>query len=159
MAISTTSGAKLYIGSDTVLGSGSPPFDYPDDTYVEIGEIENLGELGDESNLVNFLAIGDARVRKLKGARDAGTMAVVCGRDPLDAGQAALRDAEQTKAKYNFKLVYADAASDLYTDTVAYFSALVSSQRAQLNGSDDVTKLMFNLAINTAITEELSELI
>ena len=151
--ITTTSGAKLYIGTTTLPGSGSPPFDPADDSYVEIGTIENLGELGDESNLVNFAAIGDARVRKLKGARDGGTMTVVVGRDPLDPGQAAMRAAEATKYEYNFKLVEADAPTEDYDDSVSYFRGLVSSQRKNLGGNDDVTKRTFNIAVNSAVNE------
>ncbi len=153
MSVTTTSGTKIYIGSATLIGSGSPPFEYADDSYQEIGEVENLGEFGDEAPLVKFSAIGDGRVRNLKGARDAGELALVCGRDPLDAGQAALDAAEQTKAAYNFKVVAADAPNDDYTDSVFYFSALVRSRKNQFGANDDVTKKMFSLAINTAVEE------
>jgi hypothetical protein len=51
--------------------------------------VESVGEYGDQSNAVNFEALGDGRVRHSKGARDAGTLAIVCGHDPTDVGQAA----------------------------------------------------------------------
>ncbi len=56
-------------------------------TYTEIGLAETLGEFGDESNNVNFTALGDARVRKAKGARDAGTLALTVAHDPTDAAR------------------------------------------------------------------------
>ena len=157
--ISTTSGAKLYIGTTLAIGEGSPPAEYDDDTYVEVGEIENLGEIGDESPLVPFTAIGDARTRKLKGARDAGTMTVVVGRDPLDAGQEAMKDAERTKYDYNFKLEFADAPSEDYSDSVMYFTGKVASQRTQLGANDDVTKVSFQIAVNSDVEETESELL
>jgi len=39
-------------------------------------------------------------------------MAVVVGRDPLDAGQAALVAAEKTRFNYALKLAYNDARDD-----------------------------------------------
>lgn len=153
MTVRTTSGTRIYIGSATLIGSGSPPFAYDDDSYTEIGEVENLGEFGDEANTVKFTAIGDARVRNLKGARDAGVMALVCGRDPLDAGQVALDAAQNTNFAYNFKVVAADAPNEDYSDSVFYFTALVASARNQFGSNDDVSKKMYNLAIGTAVSE------
>jgi hypothetical protein len=156
--ITTASGTRFYIGTTTLIGSGSPAFEYGDDTYTEVGEVQNLGEFGDEAPLVNFAAIGDARVRKLKGARDAGTLALVCGRDPLDAGQQAMVDAEATKFEYNFKVVAADAPTEGHSDTVYYFRGLVTSRRENYGENDNVVTRTFNIAINTAITEEEVEL-
>lgn len=157
MTVKTTSGARIFIGSTTRVGTGSPAFAYEDDSYTEIGEVENLGEFGDESAEVNFSAIGDARVRILKGARKAGTLALVVGRDPLDAGQLALDAAEQTKFDYNFKVIAADAPSEDYTDSVFYFSAPVMSRKNNFGANDDVTKKMYNLGINSALTEQPAE--
>lgn len=157
MTVKTTSGARVFIGTTTRLGSGSPAFAYADDTYTEVGEVENLGEFGDESAAVTFSAIGDARIRKLKGARDAGTLALVVGRDPLDVGQLALDAAEQTKFEYNFKVIAADAPSEDYTDSVFYFSGLVMSRRNQFGANDDITKKMYNIGINSALAEEPAE--
>lgn len=153
MTVKTTAGSRVFIGSSTAVGSGSPPFAYEDDSYTEIGEIENLGEFGDESNAVTFLSLAAARVRKLKGARDAGTLALVCGRDPLDAGQQALDAAEQTDFAYNFKVIPSDAPSADYADGVIYFSAIVMSRRNQFGGGDDVTKKAYSLAVDSALEE------
>lgn len=155
--VNTTAGARIFIGSTTRVGSGSPPFAYADDNWTEIDEVENLGEFGDESNPVNFTNLKAARVQKKKGARDAGTLALVCGRDPADAGQLALIAAEQTKFEYNFKVIAADAPDEDHTDSVFYFSGLVMSRRAGFGGNEDITKVTFNIAINSAVTEEPSE--
>lgn len=153
MAISTTSGSKIYIGPVRVSTVDTLAEYAALTPWVEIKEVENYGEFGDESSAVNFLSVGDARTRKLKGSRDAGTIALVCGRDPLDAGQLALRAAEKTKFEYAFKIVASDAPDEDYTDTVYYFGALVMSGRNNLGGADDVTKISFNLGVNTEIFE------
>lgn len=152
MAISTTAGTKIYIGpvrEPTVDTAG----EYAGLAYVEIGEVENLGEFGDESTIVTFLSVGDSRTRKLKGSRDAGTISLTVGRDPFDAGQEDLNDAEATKFEYAFKVVVADAPDVGYADSVFYFGALVASARGTFNGADDVTRKSYQLAINTPIIE------
>ena len=152
MTVTTASGTKIYIGTTMTIPGLSPSIEYDDDTYVEIGEVENLGEFGDESNTVTFAAIGDARVRNLKGARNAGVLALVVGRDPDDAGQDALIAAEQTNDEYNFKVEHSDADAG-GTPTISYFRALVMSRRETVGENDNVVRRTFNLGINTAITE------
>lgn len=157
MAISTTSGTKAYIGPVRVSTVDTLAEYVALTPWVLIGEVENYGEFGDESSSVSFLSVGDARTRKLKGSRDAGTIALVCGRDPLDPGQLALRAAEKTKFEYAFKIVASDAPDEDFTDTTYYFGALVMSGRNNLGGADDVTKISFNLGINTEIFEAPAE--
>lgn len=157
MSVKTTSGARFYIGTSNAIGSGSPALTYETETWTEVGEVENLGEFGDEATLVNFLSVKDGRTRKLVGSRDAGTLALVCGRDPLDAGQIAMKAAAGTKFDFNFKVVAADAQSEDFTDSIFYFSGPVASQRNSFGGGDDVTKITFNIGINTSITEDASQ--
>ncbi|HEY8359363.1 MAG TPA: phage tail tube protein [Ramlibacter sp.] len=157
MAISTAAGSKIYIGpvrtdaTDTLAEYAALT------PWVEIGEVETLGEFGDESAAVTFLSVGDARTRKLKGARDAGTLALTVGRDPLDAGQIALSAAEKTKFEYAFKIVAADAPDEDYTDTTYYFGALVMSARENYGGADNVVRVTYSLGINTEIFSALAD--
>lgn len=152
MAINTVTGSKLYIGPvrestvDTLA-------EYEGLAWVEIGEVESIGDLGDQSNPVTFQSIGDSRVRKLKGARDAGTQQIVMGRSPSDAGQIALKAAERTKFEYAFKLEIADAPDDDYTNSVQYFGAMVMGARVNMGTGDNVVKITADLGINTEIIE------
>jgi hypothetical protein len=149
MAISTTAGAKIFIGA-VHLAATDTAAEYAALTgWTEIGEVENLGELGDESGGATFTGIAYKRVKKLKTADDAGTLPLICGRDPLDAGQIALKAAQATKYDYNFKIVLADAPNEDYLDSVFYFAALVMSGRNNLGAQDNVTRISFNLGINT----------
>jgi hypothetical protein len=148
--INTASGAKISIGPTTPAGTEA---EYSALTYVEIGEVENLGEFGDQSNDVTFTSLKDSRVRHLKGARDAGVLALVVGRDSKDAGQVALKAAEKTKHAYAFKIEAADAEDASDPNSVYYFHALVQSARENFGEADNVVRTTFNLGIATGIIE------
>lgn len=150
MSVTTASESKVYIGPTTAAANAAA---YAALSWVEIGEVQNLGEFGDQANDVTFTSLSDGRVRHLKGARDAGVLALVCGRDPLDAGQVAARAAEKTKFAYAFKIVAADGLDANDTDTIFYFHALVQSARSNFGESDSVVTQTFNLGITTAIIE------
>lgn len=156
--ITSTAGSKLYIGPVRTAATDTIA-EYEALTWVEVKEVENLGEFGDESNAINFLSVGDARTRKLKGARDAGTLAITCGRDPFDAGQVALRAAEKTNFEYAFKIVAADAPDANDSDTAYYFGGLVMSARDNYGTADTVVTTTFNIGINTAILEDTAAIV
>jgi len=153
MAINTTAGAKIYIGTTAPAATLTT---YAADTYTEIKEVEDLGEFGDESAEVEIQTIGDARKRRVKGPRDAGLLALVCLRDAQDAGQTALIAAEKTDLAYNLKIV-ADDAPTGGTPTTFFMKVMVMSAKLSFGGADQVTKITFGLAINTEILEEVAE--
>lgn len=111
MTIFTTAGSKLYIGAaySAQINGDLEEADFSGQTWTEIQPLESFGSLGDTSNPVNFAEVGNARVRKLKGQRDAGDMAVVAGIDYADPGQIAVLAAEKTPYNYAFRIVFADA--------------------------------------------------
>lgn len=155
--ITTASGSTIAIGPATpVTGANEAAIiaAYKALTFVPVGEVQNLGEFGDEANDVTFTSLSDARVRHLKGARDAGVLALVCGRDPLDAGQIALRAAEKTNLAYAIRIIANDAPDETGTPTEFYFHALVQSAKESYGEADDVVTTAFNLGITTAVFEE-----
>lgn len=110
MTIFTTAGSKLFIGGQRAQKSTDfVVADFTSETWVEIADIEGLGSAGDTSEGVKFTAISDARVRNLKGPRDAGTMEVVAGLNAVDPGQIAVVAAEKTAYDYAFKIEMPDA--------------------------------------------------
>ena len=153
MAITTASESKVFVCVTPALPATDTAAEYAALTWVEIGEVEDMGEFGDESSDVTFSAVSDGRVRHLKGVRDAGTLALVCGRDPLDAGQVALKAAEKTKFSYPIKVQAADAPSEDYTDSVYYFNAKVMLARDNYGSVDNVVRTTFNLGIDSKIIE------
>lgn len=158
MTVAAAAGSKIYIGTtaaiDFATDAGALTY-FEADTYTEVKEVEDLGEFGDESAEITFGTIGDTRTRRFKGPRDAGVLALVCGRDPLDAGQQAVLAAEKVKDEYNLKIVANDAPVG-GTPTTYYMRVLVMSAKNSFGAVDNVVRVTFNLAINSAIIEDVA---
>ena len=153
--ISSAGGVRLFIGDAVIITPEDSPdlADYEAMSWLEVGEVEDMGQYGDESATIEFTALKDARKQKLTGPRDAGTAAVVVGAVPGDPGQIAMNAAEGTPDNYGFKVIRNDAVTPLSgTPTIDYFSARVMSQRLNVGNVMNVLKVTFNLGINTAIT-------
>src|ERR1044072_4808175 len=95
MTVNTAGGATLYIGTSAIpaniddLTDMQALAEFQADSYIEVGEIEDLGDFGDESEAITFTALKNSRTRKFKGPRDAGPTEIVVGDAPTDDGQAA----------------------------------------------------------------------
>lgn len=153
MAIHATNGAKLYIG--TVLASKSTDFvedDFTSQTWVEIGEVEALGSVGDASTEITFDSISANRTRRLKGTRNAGAMEVVCGMDPADAGQIALLAAEKAIHDYAFRIVLNDAPAG-GTASERLFIAKVGTAVEALDTANNVMRLNASLWVNSNVVK------
>lgn len=151
MSVNTASGAKLFIGSANA-NRESVLADYEADSYVEVGEIEDLGEFGDESERINFTALSDGRTRKFKGPRDAGEMTLVVGDDPTDEGQVALEAAEAQPLDYNFKVVLNDKLTVGGDNSNHYFIGKVFSKRRNVGNASNVVRRNFVIGLNSQIT-------
>lgn len=148
--IVTASGTRVFIGAAATSAVDTVAEFEATSMWVEVGLVESVGEIGDEANPVTFQALGDGRVRKAKGARDAGTMALVCGHDPTDTGQAAVEAAEATNNNYMFKLVLPDGPVG-YSDTILYFRGLVMGKRKNIGNNENVIRNQYNVGINSEI--------
>lgn len=161
MSIHKTAGAKWYYSttianSDTInaLSDAAAIAYFTALTYIEVGETENLGTIGDNAQSIPFISTGNSRVRKVKGAKDAGTHQVTCGRDPLDLGQIALITAAGQQYNHPFKIVAADVPPGTTTPSVQYYAGLVMGSPTQWNDNNSVTRRIFNVEINTAVYEQ-----
>src|SRR5262245_3680132 len=127
--IITASGSQVWIGVAVAAAQADTLAEFlAMSTWTPIGLIESISEFGDESADVTFASIGDGRTRHSKGARDAGTMTLVCGHDPTDAGQAAIELAEQDKSNYAFRIQIPDGPPG-WTNSIYFFRGLVRSRR------------------------------
>lgn len=167
MAIHTNADSKLFISPTSVNvdivnamsdGDAVTFFDGIND-WVEVEELEDLGELGDTSEAITFTALNNSRVRKLKGPRDAGTQTVVVGRDPLDDGQEAFIAAERTKFDFPIKIELADARTAGHSNSVMYYAGMVQGAPTNLGNVSNVVRRTFTVGINTAIYEVSSEVL
>lgn len=151
MTVGTGAGTRIFIGGvnndrDSVLA------DYVADSYIEIGEVEDGGEFGDQSEAIPFTSLSDARTRKFKGPRDAGTMPIVVGDDMTDEGQIAMEAAEAQPHNYNFKVVLNDATTLGGNGSEHYFIGQVMSKRRSGIVANQIRKRTFSVGINSAIT-------
>lgn len=151
MDLITSAGSKLYIATETTVPADVAAYDAL--TWTEVGDIEDLGELGDSYNVVTFISLSDSRVVKTAGAADAGQQTVVCGWDPDDAGQDALNAA--IGAIRNFKVERDDQITPTTGNpTTQYYRALVSANRVRMGGNENVQRRNYQLDITSAILEK-----
>lgn len=164
MTVNTAGGATVFIGTTAIPDPGNyDPTDageysvalaqYEADSYIEVGEVESLGEFGDSSENIKFASLADGRMRSFKGPRDAGEMAVTVGDDGSDDGQVAMVAAEGTKFDYNFKVVLNDAATLGGTGSISYFYGKVMQKRQNVGNVSNVVRRNLTVALNSAIIE------
>lgn len=154
MTTAATAGSKFFIGTSALATNETQ---FAADTYVEVKHVEDLGEFGDEDQVISVEYVGSARARKYKGTADAGTLVLVVSRDALDEGQVALKAAQKTDDEYNFKIVADDAPGAGGTASIYYFRGLVTLARDSYGGPNNVVKTTFNIPINSEIIEVLAE--
>lgn len=149
--IFATAGSKLYIGGTKGIPSGDlTESDFSGESWVEVKELESLGSVGDQSEEIEFNAIGENRTRRLKGTRASAPMEVVCGIDYQDAGQLALIAAEKTIHNYAFRIVFNDAPAG-GTPSERMFVAAVGSASEALDTANNVMKLNASLWVNSNV--------
>lgn len=117
--------------------------DFTSDTWTSLGSPTDFGEFGDSAETIKFNVIGEGRVRKLKGVRDAGTVDITFAFDADDAGQNAFRAAEQSEDKFNFKIALADG-------TTYFLRGLVESFKNTLKDASSVVQTTFTVALDQA---------
>lgn len=151
MTIFATNGAKIYIGGTITIPAGDMnQASFAGQSWVEIGETENLGTFGDTSAEITFDSINANRTRRLKGTKNAGSMELVCGLDYADAGQLALIAAEKTIHDYAFRVVFNDAPAG-GTPSERLFAAKVASAAEAADAANNVVKLNATLWINSNV--------
>jgi hypothetical protein len=138
--------AMAFDGTDCVASdftTGTP-------TWTEIGGTTNLGSAGDTATLITSDRIREARTRKAKGSRNAGSMSIIADIDYADPGQLALIAAERTKDSYAFRLTFNDAPTG-GTPSVRYFVAFVMTAGEELNEANNAMKFLTTLEIDSNI--------
>lgn len=150
MTVNTAAESRVFIGT---TGQANSQLDYESDSYIEVGEVEDLGEFGDTAEEVTFTALANRRTRKFKGAFNAGSMTVVAGSDPSDVGQAALLAAFDSDFDYNFKVTLNDEITPGGTPTTLFFSGKVMSKQRNIGQVNNIVRQTFIVGINSEILE------
>jgi len=103
--------------------------------------------------MVTGAVIGDGRMRKSKGARDAGEFTVTAFEDSTDVGQAALIVAEGTNNNYPFKVELPNKLVPAGTNGLQYFKGLVSGKRLNVGSNDNLVRRTFTIGLNSVVVE------
>ena len=120
-------------------------------TWVDVGEVTNMGDIGPEFTLVTYDAIGERITKKLKGQVDMGSQSVELGRDILDAGQVVLKTAVTIgggtiDTTHSFRITYKDGS-------IEYYTGLPLSYSTSLGDANQVTAASVAIEIDNAIVE------
>jgi hypothetical protein len=155
--LNTAAGCRFFIGSKTGADTQT---EYEADTYIAVGEIEDLGEFGDTFSSVTFTSLEDGRVRKYKGTADAGDLTLTVGLDNGDAGQNAVKTAHKDRSKgdYNIKMTLNDGdpdATPVIRPTTFYMRGKVMNNTVAPGAADNVIRRNITIGINSDILELL----
>ena len=153
--LNTAAGCRFSLGGKTGAYTQT---EYEADTYIEVGEIEDLGEFGDTFSSVNFTSLRDGRVRKYKGTADAGDLTLTVGFDNGDAGQNAIKVAHKDRSKgdYNIKITLNDGdptATPVLKPTTFYMRGKVMNNTVAPGSADNVVRRNITIGINSDILE------
>lgn len=121
---------------------------YSDTTIVwtDVGQIENHGSHGMQAQIIEFTAVEDAVVQKLKGSKNYGTKSMTLGNVPANAGQVILAAAAESQNRYSARITYPLGNGEV-TREIHYLDVLVASREIQDGTANDVRKLAVALAI------------
>lgn len=109
-------------------------------TYTAIGQVENYGNHGVTATITEFTPVDTAIVAKMKGSKNYGTMTLMVGSIPTDAGQVILKAASESNNHYSAKLTYPDGE-------IHYLDVLVAKHEFQDGSVNDAMKVSVDLAI------------
>jgi len=142
----TNAASKIYICA-TAQNSELDQTGYEALTWVEITGIGRRGEIGKNTNIVNYNTWDTNVIQKAKGMTDAGSPELEVARSATDAGQILLRTAAAVghNSNYAFKEVRADGVSGA-TGTVIYNRGLVVGPKRPGGGNEDFDLEIFMLA-------------
>ena len=144
MAVMTSAGSTLSIatGSPTTYdGAGFAAL-----TYVVVGEVVDIGELGKEYAVVNHNPVGTRYTKKFKGSYNNGSLQIQMARDTSNTGQTAMLAALQSDADYSFKITLQDLVK-------MYFVGKVTTMKTSVGSVDQITGSNCTVEISGEIVE------
>jgi hypothetical protein len=133
MAVMTSAGSTLSIATGTPTTNDAAGFTSL--TYVVVGEVTDIGELGREYATVTHSPVGSRSVKKFKGSYNNGSMQIQMARDASNAGQVAMKAALLSDADYSFKVTLQDLSKIHFIGKVTAFKNSVGSVD-QITGSN-----------------------
>lgn len=140
MAISTAATTKLY--ASATLPTTLDEVGYEALTWTPIAEINNVGQVGGNFQMVEHRPVDTGLVVKLPGSRNEGTAEIVMAKH-AGADVTLLQTAFKNRARIALKIEYPAALGGN-----AYTTGYVTSNVVTIGGSDNIIELRttFDLA-------------
>lgn len=144
--VQSMSGATLALSAGRPVTFDSVGYSDTDITWTTVGEVENFGEHGMQSQVLTFTAVADAIVQKLKGSKDYGTMNLVLGNIPANTGQILLATASESQNRYSARITYPLGDGEI-TPEIHYLDVLVVTRNFTDGDVNAIRKMACGLAI------------
>ena len=114
-------------------------------SWTNVGEITDLGEFGEEAQLIEKEVYGDGYTRKAKGVRNAGSFDLTVLHKANDAGQQAMRAANATNKEFAMKI-------ELETGEKYLFAGLVMSDKRTFGAANEMVGTIYKIEVPTPAT-------
>lgn len=138
--VATVSGAILRLSASLPATYDAAGYAASAVAFTDIGAVENYGNHGMTKTITPFTPIDTATVTKMAGSKDYGTMSLMIGYIPTDAGQDLLNAASESTNHYSAEIAYSDGESH-------YLDVIVSKFEYQDGSVNDARKIGVDLAI------------
>jgi hypothetical protein len=140
-------GATIAVVAGTFPGSEDKSGYEGAGTYVTVGKILSIGEIGDAHAAIEIATLAGRNIRVV-GIADGGAVEVVIAVDEDDAGQSALDTINGSNTMSTFRIVDPAPAT---AQKVSYFGGLVASLRDNARTPTNYRGKTFQLFVNTAV--------
>ncbi len=139
------------MGLDDISVANFTVLEYTTDggtTWIPVTNVQSIGELSDEKNIIDVQEYGATYLRKLVGTANAGPMDIVVNFKPDDVTHLYLLNSYKTGTQEEMRLVMynADQSAGDYVE----FNGFVAS-KSQGNDFDSARSLTFSIAIDGAL--------
>lgn len=144
--IHSAAGTKLSIATVAGVPATIDSAGFAAKTYVEVGEITNIGDFGATVNVINHSPLSNRIIQKFKGSINNGSGSYEFASKTSDAGQILVKAASVSDSAYAVKIEEQDGA-------ITYFMCLFTSFVKKIGTIDNVVAGSANYEITSAIVE------
>jgi hypothetical protein len=153
MALYPVAGCKIYISTNPFPEQSADVVhgDFSAVTWIEVKKWTQMGPYGDSAQLITTDLIGEGRTKKMKGTKNAGSMANVFATDTTDGGQVKVIAASKVLDNYAFKVELNDKTGAQVNNSLREFYGLVMQAQEAGGGANTVQTLNATVEINSNI--------
>jgi hypothetical protein len=154
MALYPVAGCKFSISTNPFPEKSTDvtSADFTAIVWIEVKKWTSMGPYGDSAQLITTDLIGEGRTKKMKGTRNAGSMANVFATDATDPGQVKMVEASRVLDNYAFQVELNDKTGATGgSNSKRQFYGLVMQAQEAGGGANTVQTLNATVEINSNI--------